>query len=111
VVARDANVERIKGTRPHLLEDARRQLVERSGLADRVMLGSAGNPLEIFASQEIDVVVLGYDQQVTEDDVTAAAERFSQHPKILRAKPYLPFLYKNRILRLLGPFSSWFRRL
>jgi FAD synthetase len=65
IVARDANVERIKNLLPHHSESERLHLVAQSGIADEVILGNkTGSFLDIVHTLDPDIVALGYDQSL-----------------------------------------------
>lgn len=110
VIGRDARVEQLKGRRPTLSQDQRRDLVERTGLADRVILGGTGEPLDILQAERIDVAVLGFDHQVTEQQVAAAAAHAGQETRVVRARAFMPLLFQNHVLKGLGWMGRLLRR-
>ena len=72
IVARDENVLRIKGIRPDDDEEKRRLNVERTRIPDRVVLGFLDRDIfSILIELSPDIVALGYDQRVNEDDIRA----------------------------------------
>lgn len=99
-IARDSNVARIKNKLPRHNEQQRLKLVEQTGLADQVILGSETNYLEHIIAQKPDFIALGYDQQAyTErlaEDLKAAG---LTQTKIVRLKPFFPEKYKTSLLR------------
>lgn len=107
VIGRDERVKQIKGQKPVLSETQRVQLIESTGLADRVMLGGTGQPLEIFNSEQIDVAVLGFDQKFSEQALEQAAAKSGQHTRVVRARAFMPFIFQNHVLKHLG----WIGRL
>ena len=65
VVARDENVQRIKGCRPDHHECKRRDRVADLGIAKEVLLGYRGSDfLRIVGDLRPDVIALGYDQRM-----------------------------------------------
>ncbi len=67
VVARDANVQRIKGLLPVHNENERVHMVESMGIAEQVVLGKPGGDfLAIVAELQPDIVAVGYDQKMPE---------------------------------------------
>ncbi|MCL5022166.1 MAG: adenylyltransferase/cytidyltransferase family protein [Nitrospirae bacterium] len=57
IIARDENVERIKGIRPDHDEQCRKTDVERTGIADRVVLGNlTGDLFTILEELSPDIV-------------------------------------------------------
>ncbi len=64
VVARDENVERLKGRRPAHDEDQRKLALEELPYITEVRLGHTGtNLLRVVAEIAPDVIALGYDQK------------------------------------------------
>jgi len=95
IVARDENVEKIKGIKPEH-EDYRKLNLEKTGIPDRVVLGNLGQyPLSILDELLPDIVALGYDQRVSEDDIKAILPEC----KVVRLKPFHPDLFKSSLYR------------
>lgn len=92
VVARDANVERIKGFLPEHNEEERRAAVEALPYVDEARLGYEewGRHLDVLEDIQPDVIVLGYDQQA----------RLPEGPwEVLRMPAFKPEKYKSSLLR------------
>lgn len=95
IVARDENVEKIKGIKPEH-EDFRKLNLEKTGIPDKVVLGNLGQyPLSILNELLPDIVALGYDQRVSEDDIKAMLPDC----KVVRLKPFHPDLFKSSLYR------------
>lgn len=95
VIARDENVERIKGRRPDHDELARKKSVEELGIADRVLLGFPGaNLLKIVEEIGPDIIALGYDQ----GKPRGLEESFPQC-RILVLEAFEPERYKSTLIR------------
>ena len=101
VIARDANVLKIKGRAAQEDENTRRLKVEKAikdlGLAGKAVLGSLSDRLQILRDNRPDIICLGYDQKV---DLKAlreliSAERFFCELK--RLKPFFPEKYKSSL--------------
>lgn len=101
VVACDSTVLRFRGRPATMNENQRQQLVESTGIPDRVIVGSPGDPLDIFRREMIDVAMLGFDHQVSERAVAQAAHRAGQQTIVKRARGYFPILLQNHILKRL----------
>jgi len=96
IVARNENVQRIKGIMPED-ENYRKMNVESTGIPDRVVLGNPGtDPLAILDELSPDIVALGYDQRVSDDAIKA---RFP-HCEVIRLKPFHPERFKSSLYRL-----------
>jgi cytidyltransferase-like protein len=99
-VARDGNVERIKGRRPQFSEVDRVLRLKESGLADEVVLGDADGYLPHIRAAKPDVIALGYDQQGEyvehlERELASAG----LDVRIVRLSPHFPETYKTSKLR------------
>ncbi len=62
VIARDKTVEKIKGRKPIIPENQRREMVEYIKPVDKAILGSLNNKLEPILKVKPDIIVLGPDQ-------------------------------------------------
>lgn len=96
VVARDANVLRIKGIRPDHDEECRRINVEKTGIPDRVVLGYQSEDLfSILQDLSPDIVALGYDQRISEEKIR---ERLPSCT-VIRLQPFHPEKFKSSFYR------------
>ena len=79
IVARDANVQRIKGTSADQSEDERTSAVRKNFPDVTVLLGDPEDFLQPVRQIAPDLILLGYDQQlppgVKEGDLSAPIER------------------------------------
>lgn len=96
IVARDENVNRIKGIMPAHNESQRKEDVEKTGIPDKVVLGLNEKDIFIILEQLMpDIIALGYDQRVSED----AIRRRLSDCKVIRLKPFQPDKYKSSYFR------------
>ncbi len=96
IVARDENVQRIKGIKPDHDEDCRRRNVELTGIPDRVVLGYSDTDLfSILAELSPDVVALGYDQRVNEESI----RRRLPGCEVIRLQSFYPEKFKSSFYR------------
>ena len=83
IVARDVNVERIKGRLPSESETGRAQTIKKLFPAVTVLLGDPKDFLAPVRSVQPDLILLGYDQQlppgVTEADFPCPVERLAAY--------------------------------
>lgn len=101
VVARDCNVEKIKGQSPLHNEKERLEFLRYIDLVDEVMLGDKKDMYKVIGKVKPNVIALGYDQVV---DVSKLAFDFAQ-AKIKRLRPYKPVKAKsNKIKKYLTRF-------
>jgi FAD synthetase len=85
IIARDQTVERLKGTHPVLPEDQRRAVVESLKPVDEAILGLEDLSFsELIQRVQPDVIAVGYDQRVIEDEVRSAITRTGKCIHIVR---------------------------
>jgi len=96
IVARDENVLRIKGISADDDEEKRRLNVERTGIPDRVVLGYLDKDLfSILLELSPDIVALGYDQRVNEENIKARLPGCT----VTRLHPFRPEKFKSSFYR------------
>ena len=96
IIARNDNVKRIKKRMPDNNEMVRKAEVEKTGIPDNVILGSAGqNLFSILNDLKPDIVALGYDQHVSEDSI----KKHLASANVVRLNPFHPEKYKSSYLR------------
>lgn len=86
LVARDATVQRVKGSLPEETEHVRRESLQRAFPHARVFLGGHGDFITPVRSLRPDLLLLGYDQHlppgIRETDLPCPFERLSAfHPE------------------------------
>lgn len=94
-VARDINIERIKGHIPKFSEEERKLAVEKCELADEVILGRHHHPFQTIIDTNPDVICLGYDQS----SFTEGLDSKFPDIKIVRLKSHKPDIYKSSKLK------------
>ncbi len=96
IVARDETVKRIKGFLPTHDEQVRKRNVEESGIPELVILGNLDTDLfQIIQELKPDVIALGYDQRVSEEEIL---KRFP-FCTIVRLISFEPDQYKSSFYR------------
>ena len=95
IVARDESVLRFKGKKPLYSEQARVDAVKRLGIADEVILGHKGDIFEIIEEIRPDVICLGYDQKVSEENLSKELKTRNINAKIFRILAHEPHIYKS----------------
>ena len=99
IIARDENVMKIKGIRTGHDENLRKRNVEQSGIPDKVVLGNLdGDLFHILNELSPDMVALGYDQRVSENEIKTRLPNCS----VVRLKPFRPEEFKSSLYRNRG---------
>lgn len=95
VVARDENVQRLKGREPSQGEDERRAAVQNQESVTEARLGNRGeNFLRVVDEVNPEVIALGYDQRVP----AGLAEAFPRC-EIITMEPHFPEKFKSSYFR------------
>ena len=90
IVARDRNVLKIKKRDPKENEKERLKNIKKIDEVDKALLGEIKNKYNIVKKLKPDILCLGYDQRVNEDELRGAFKG-----KILRMRPYREDVYKS----------------
>lgn len=98
-VARDRNVLKIKGQLPVLSERQRVALLQKTKLADKVVLSGLKNHLPHILKERPDIIALGYDQKDYIKNLKKDLKAKNLSVKIVRLKPYKTRIYKNALLK------------
>lgn len=99
IVARDKNVQRIKGKPPSDSERTRLLRVAHDPHISRALLGDPKDFLRPIIREKPDIIALGYDQitfSITKLKSLLQAKKLQ--PKIIRLKSFQPKKYKTSLL-------------
>ena len=96
VVARDANVEKIKGRLPLRDENVRHKALLDAGY--HAQLGSLTDRYAVFAEVRPDFICLGYDQPASEEKIREACSKIGLSATIVRIGAFKPEEYKSSLL-------------
>ncbi len=99
VVARDSNVLKAKGKRPENNQEARLRKVEKTGIADEVVLGDEKDTLKVVERVKPDIIALGYDQKPKEEILKKELEKRGVGAEIARIGAFRKDVYKSSKLR------------
>lgn len=99
LVARDVNVERIKGNRPLHNENERVEFLRHINLIDEVVLGDVADPYRAVCQIRPAVIALGHDQKLFVDKLAAAISNCGFAARIVRLQPYQPERHKTGRLK------------
>jgi FAD synthetase len=100
VIARDQTVAKVKGREVVHGELERKNELEKSGLADEVVLGSLEDKYAVIKDFSPDVICLGYDQQFFIDKLEEKLKEFGFNEiAIVRLGSFEPEKYKSSKLR------------
>jgi FAD synthetase len=96
IVARDKNVLKIKGIKPDHDEQCRMMNVKQTGIPDRVVLGNLeGDIFSILHTLAPDIVALGYDQRVKDEEVRERLPGCT----VIRLHSFHPEKFKSSLYR------------
>lgn len=96
IIARDETVRRIKGFFPVHNENLRKKNIEDTGIPDMVVLGNLDSDiLEILEKLKPDIIALGYDQRVLEEDISKKCPNCN----IVRLSSFHPEKFKSSFYR------------
>ena len=101
VIARDQTVLEIK--KNSSIEDENNRLgnLKRSGLVDKVILGSLDNKYEAIKKFRPDIICLGYDQKNFIENLETELKRLGlDNTRIIRLKSFKPEVFKSSKLRI-----------
>ncbi len=99
VIARDKTVKIVKGKLPINKEKARLKKIQKTGLADKVVLGELKNKYSIIKKMKPDIICLGHDQEAFVDKLKE--NLFANglgNVRIKRLKAFKPEVYKSSII-------------
>lgn len=90
IVARDENVKRIKGHSPIIPEEQRLAVVQGIRYVKKAVLGKSGTDLlEIVKEINPDYLILGPDQNFSEDELGSRVQALGLKTRILRIPEHL----------------------
>ncbi len=96
IVARDCHVEQLKNHAPRLDEQDRLKMVRALKMVDQAFLGDPRFCYERLVKKiKPDIICLGYDQKVKEEEIKRRLSTHGLYPKIVRLKAYNAGKYKS----------------
>ena len=99
VLARDTQIKRIKGHAPNMNERDRLHVVKALAMVDEAYLGDPKYRYEHLVKKlQPDIIVLGYDQKETREEIQGKLATVGVYPKIMRLKACRPEIYKSSFL-------------
>jgi len=87
IITRDVNVKKYKRM-PHINEEQRRQVVEALKPVDKAILGDEKDPLKPILKIRPDVIALGFDQEIDEEELKKKLLERKLKIKIVRIHKY-----------------------
>ncbi|MHA1311338.1 MAG: adenylyltransferase/cytidyltransferase family protein [Candidatus Helarchaeota archaeon] len=89
IVARDQNVIKEKNRKPVFPESQRLEMIKALKVVDEAYLGNLGeDKLKIIEKIRPDIIVLGYDQNIKENEIYQELKKRGLTPKIKRLEKY-----------------------
>ena len=100
VIARDVNVEKIKGGLPLNDELNRASKIKKFNLVDEVILGNKKDKYKVLKQQQPDMICLGYDQKVNTIELQKKLKEYKlSKVKVIKLKAFKPEIYKSSLLK------------
>jgi FAD synthetase len=99
VLARDNTVRSVKGRPPVNRERVRLKNLQKSGWADKVVLGNLDNKHKIILKHRPSVIALGYDQFAFTQTLQKTFIDNNLNTEIIRMDAYFPQTYKSSLIR------------
>ncbi|MBL7057607.1 FAD synthase [Candidatus Woesearchaeota archaeon] len=99
VVSRNENLKRFKGQEPMYSEEERLNSVSENKYVNRARLGHKGDILQVIIDEKPDIICLGYDQKIDEEELETELKKRNLKPKIVRLEAYKPEIYKSSKLK------------
>lgn len=88
IVARDVNVEKIKGIGPMQDEQERLDFVSHIDLIDQARLGDKTDVYKVIREERPDIIALGYDQKIYVDHLAEAITKAGLQTQIVKLQEY-----------------------
>ncbi len=101
IVARDHVIRSSKGRDPYQSEQTRLRAVNNVPMVDETLLGDEDpTAYALLKERGFDVLVLGYDQKPSDQEIKAILDSFGKHQvQIVRLPAFKPSQYKSSLLR------------
>jgi len=102
VIARDKTVEEVKKKKPLNDEISRLNIVKKSNLAEKIVLGSLLDKYQAIKKHRPDVICLGYDQEFFVEKLKERLDAYDLNKtEVVRIDSYKPEIYKSSKFRKL----------
>ena len=98
-VARDLNVQKIKGRKPDATEKQRLAAIKKCTLVDKSVLGGKKKHIPHILKEKPDVIALGYDQRAYVKNLKNLLKKKGLKVKVARLKAFYPKIYKSRLFK------------
>ncbi|HIQ49839.1 MAG TPA: FAD synthase [Nanoarchaeota archaeon] len=95
IVARDENVEKIKGRKPVFSEKERKKMLEAIRFVDKVVLGDKKDFLKPILKEKPEIIVLGYDQWMEKKELEKKLKSLGIKAKVVKAPKFNPEKWKS----------------
>jgi len=99
VIALDETVEEVKGSLPHHNQQARLKSLQNLKIADKVLLGNAGDKLKVVETEKPDILCFGYDQKSFTEKAQEKLQQRNLKVEIVRLKSFHPDKYKSSLIK------------
>lgn len=98
-LARDVNVQKIKGKNPDTPEQIRLAAIAALPEVDDALLGAIGDHMPHIIQSKPDIIALGYDQTAYTINLKQQLKIAGLGTKIVRLEAFKPHIYKTSIIK------------
>ncbi|MBU0469957.1 MAG: adenylyltransferase/cytidyltransferase family protein [Nanoarchaeota archaeon] len=98
VIARDKTKEK-ESKKLIFSEGERLEIIQSLKMVDEAVLGSLENHFKIILEKKPDLICLGYDHKIKEEELKERLNELNLDPEIRRMKPYHAEKYKSTLIR------------
>lgn len=95
IVARDVNVQKVKGRKAFHNERERKFILSHIDFIDKAVLGDKKDVYKVVRKIKPDIILLGYDQVTFVNHLEENLKKNNLHTKVVRAKPLNTRHYKT----------------
>ncbi len=98
-LATDSRILKEKSKLPKYNQKERIENLKKLNIADSVVQGKEGDIYQILYETNPDIIVLGYDQRIKEENLKEELEKRNFKIKVIRLPSFHPEKYKSSLLR------------
>ena len=98
IIARDKT--KVNEKKPTIFSEKERlAMVNSLRIVDEAVLGDEQDHFKVIREKNPDVLCLGYDQKITEEELSKKLNSLGMNAKVKKLKPYHPQMFKSSLLK------------